>query len=71
MCKNFIIRMLLHDNKGLGDNEKVRQNCEELYKSGCRTNHLLACIIDICQESALCDETPNSLFHINSAHKVR
>lgn len=61
---------MLHDSKGLGYNEKVRQKCEEMYKEGCRTNHLLACIIDICQEIGLSDETPSSLFHINSAYEV-
>lgn len=70
MFTNYIFRILLHDGKGLGYNEKVRRKCEEMYKEGCRTNHLLACIIDICQEKCSSDETPSSLFHINSAYEV-
>lgn len=70
MFTNYIFRILLHDSKGLGYNEKVRHKCEEMYKEGCRTNHLLACIIDICQEKCSSDETPSSLFHINSAYEV-
>ncbi|XP_012230501.1 protein farnesyltransferase/geranylgeranyltransferase type-1 subunit alpha [Linepithema humile] len=67
---NYLRGILLHDSKGLGYNDKVRNKCEELYKEGCRTNHLLACIIDICQERSLSDETPSSLFHINSAYEL-
>lgn len=70
MFTNYIFRILLRDSKGLGYNEKVRHKCEEMYKEGCRTNHLLACIIDICQEKCSSDETPSSLFIINSAYEV-
>lgn len=67
---NYLRGILLHDSKGLGYNEKVRNKCEELYKEGCRTNHLLACIIDICRERSLSDEISSSLFHINSAYEL-
>lgn len=60
----------MHDNNGLAYNEKVRQKCEELYHAGCRVNHLLACIIDICQEKPISDESSNSIFHIDNALKV-
>lgn len=62
--------ILMKDSSGLGYNEKVRRKCEELYADGCRTNHLLACIIDICQERAISEESEESLFHINNALKV-
>lgn len=60
----------MHDSNGLAYNEKVRQKCEELYHAGCRVNHLLACIIDICQEKPISDESSNSIFHIDNALKV-
>lgn len=60
----------MHDSNGLAYNEKVRQKCEELYNAGCRVNHLLACIIDICQEKPISDESSNSIFHIDNALKV-
>lgn len=60
----------MHDTNGLAYNEKVRQKCEELYNAGCRVNHLLACIIDICQEKPISDESSNSIFHIDNALKV-
>jgi len=63
-------RVLLRHSKGLGYNERVRHKCEEMYKEGCRTNHLLACMIDICQERCSSDETPSPLFHINFACEV-
>lgn len=62
--------ILMHDSNGLAYNEKVRQKCEELYHAGCRVNHLLACIIDICQEKPISDESSNSIFHIDNALKV-
>lgn len=62
--------ILMHDSNGLAYNEKVRQKCEDLYNAGCRVNHLLACIIDICQEKPITDESPDSIFHINNALKV-
>lgn len=62
--------ILTHDSGGLGYNEKVRRKCEELYSAGCRTNHLLACIIDICQERPIEEESADSIFHINNAMKV-
>ena len=68
--KNYVFRILSHHSKGLGYNEKVRHKCEEMYKEGCRTNHLLACMIDICQERCPSDETPSPLFHINFAYEV-
>lgn len=67
---NYAFRILLHHSKGLGYNEKVRHKCEQMYKEGCRTNHLLACMIDICQERCPTDETPSSLYHINFAYEV-
>ncbi|EZA52728.1 hypothetical protein DMN91_001648 [Ooceraea biroi] len=67
---NYLRGILLQDSKGLGHNEKVRQKCEEMYKNGCRTNHLLACMIDICQERYPSNETPTSLFHINFASQL-
>lgn len=60
----------MQDSSGLAYNEKVRQKCEKLYNAGCRVNHLLACIIDICQERPITDESPDSIFHINNALKV-
>ncbi|XP_012147154.1 farnesyl transferase alpha isoform X1 [Megachile rotundata] len=62
--------ILMHDSSGLSYNEKVRRKCEELYAAGYRTNHLLACIIDICQERPTRDEPPDSIFHINHALKL-
>ncbi|XP_034194022.1 farnesyl transferase alpha isoform X1 [Osmia lignaria lignaria] len=62
--------ILTHDSGGLGYNEKVRRKCEELYSAGCRTNHLLACIIDICQERPMKEESADSIFHINNAMKL-
>jgi len=53
-------RVLLRHSKGLGYNERVRHKCEEMYKEGCRTNHLR------CPS----DETPSPLFHINFACEV-
>lgn len=60
----------MHDSAGLTHNDKVRKKCVELYEAGYRTNHLLACIIDICQNSCINDESPESIFHINNALKV-
>lgn len=67
---NYLRGILLHHSKGLGYNEKVRHKCEQMYKEGCRTNHLLACMIDICQERCPTDETPSSLYHINFAYEL-
>lgn len=67
---NCAFRILLNRSKGLGYNEKVRQKCEDMYKEGCRTNHLLACMIDIYQERCPFDETPSPLFHGNFAYEV-
>ena len=61
----------MKDPKGLGYSEKVMKMCEELYAEGYRVNHLLACIIDICQERHKKDELPDSIFHFQSALKVR
>lgn len=61
----------MKDPKGLGYNEKVMKMCEELYLDGFRTNHLLACIIDICQDRHKKDESPDSLFCYDRARKVR
>lgn len=60
----------MQDSNGLAYNERVRQKCEELYHAGCRVNHLLACIIDICQEKPISEESPDSIFHISNALKV-
>ncbi|KAL0130035.1 hypothetical protein PUN28_001966 [Cardiocondyla obscurior] len=67
---NYLRGILLHHSKGLGYNEKVRHKCEEMYRGGCRTNHLLACMIDISQERSLSDETPSSLLNIHFAHEL-
>ncbi|EGI69032.1 Protein farnesyltransferase/geranylgeranyltransferase type-1 subunit alpha [Acromyrmex echinatior] len=67
---NYLRGILSHHSKGLGYNEKVRHKCEEMYKEGCRSNHLLACMIDICQERCPSDETPSPLFHINFAYEL-
>ncbi|XP_033322919.1 farnesyl transferase alpha [Megalopta genalis] len=67
---NYLRGILMKDSSGLGYNEKVRQKCEELYMDGCRTNHLLACIVDICQERSISEESRDSLFHINNALKM-
>ncbi|KZC08936.1 PREDICTED: protein farnesyltransferase/geranylgeranyltransferase type-1 subunit alpha [Dufourea novaeangliae] len=67
---NYLRGILMKDSSGLGYNEKVRRKCEELYSDGCRTNHLLACIIDISQERPISEESPDSLFHINNALKL-
>ncbi|KAG6795517.1 protein farnesyltransferase/geranylgeranyltransferase type-1 subunit alpha isoform X1 [Apis mellifera caucasica] len=67
---NYLRGILMHDSNGLAYNEKVRQKCEELYHAGCRVNHLLACIIDICQEKPISDESSNSIFHIDNALKL-
>ncbi|KAF7994629.1 hypothetical protein HCN44_004101 [Aphidius gifuensis] len=64
---NYLRGILMHDkNGGLAFNEKVLTKCEELYNNGCRANHLLACIIDICQ-GRYRNEPPDSLFHIDRA----
>ncbi|XP_020283214.1 protein farnesyltransferase/geranylgeranyltransferase type-1 subunit alpha [Pseudomyrmex gracilis] len=67
---NYLRGILLHDSKGLRYNEKVRLKCQQMYESGCRVNHLLACIIDICQERVSDEESPSSLFHINTAYNL-
>ena len=61
----------MHDkNGGLAHNEKVMQRCEALYSHGCQANHLLACIIDICQERHKPDEPPESFYTIERALTV-
>ncbi|XP_076280656.1 farnesyl transferase alpha [Lasioglossum baleicum] len=67
---NYLRGILMKDSSGLGYNEKVRQKCEKLYMDGCRANHLLACIVDICQERPISEESQDSLFHINNALKM-
>lgn len=67
---NYLRGILMQDSNGLAYNEKVRGKCEELYQAGYRTNHLLACIIDICQERHVKDETPESIFYITNAIKL-
>ncbi|XP_076658675.1 farnesyl transferase alpha [Halictus rubicundus] len=64
---NYLRGILMKDSSGLGYNKKVRQKCEKLYMDGCRTNHLLACIVDICRESSVQEESEDSLFHICNA----
>lgn len=60
-----------HDkNGGLAFNEKVLDKCKELYDSGCRANHLLACVVDICQERHSMNEPKESLYHIDQAFEV-
>jgi protein farnesyltransferase/geranylgeranyltransferase type-1 subunit alpha len=61
----------MHDkNGGLAFNKKVLEMCKVLYNLGHRTNHLLACIIDICQERHSKEAPTESLFHILQAFKV-
>lgn len=62
----------MHDkNGGLAFNDKVLKQCEELYNNGCRVNHLLACIIDICQDRYKIElNNPESLFHVDKALEV-
>ncbi|KAF7403532.1 hypothetical protein HZH68_006326 [Vespula germanica] len=67
---NYLRGILMHDSAGLTHNDKVRKKCVELYEAGYRTNHLLACIIDICQNSCINDESPESIFHISNALKL-
>lgn len=57
-------------NGGLAYNDKVMKKCEEFYNNGCRVNHLLACIIDICQERIKI-EPPESFYHVKNALQVR
>lgn len=65
-----IFRISLHDPKGLGYNQKVRRKLCQMYGSGCRTNHLLACMIDVCEEVYASDEFILSPFHIDSCIEV-
>ncbi|XP_043254832.1 protein farnesyltransferase/geranylgeranyltransferase type-1 subunit alpha-like isoform X1 [Colletes gigas] len=67
---NYLRGILMQDSSGLGNNRKVRKLCEELYFDGCRVNHLLACIIDICLERPISDVSDQSIFHINNALKL-
>ncbi|XP_034933624.1 protein farnesyltransferase/geranylgeranyltransferase type-1 subunit alpha [Chelonus insularis] len=64
---NYLRGILMHDkNGGLAFNEKVLNKCEELYTKDCRVNHLLACIIDICDERH--EKAPNHpLYNIDNA----
>ncbi|KAK0079038.1 hypothetical protein PV325_001817 [Microctonus aethiopoides] len=66
---NYLRGILMHDkNGGLAFNDKVLKQCEELYNNGCRVNHLLACIIDICQDRYKIElNNPESLFHVDKA----
>ncbi|XP_076244625.1 farnesyl transferase alpha [Calliopsis andreniformis] len=64
---NYLRGILMQDSKGLSYNEKVRQKCKELYSDGCRSHHLLSCIIDISQGKPVSSESPDSIFHINNA----
>ncbi|XP_008550711.2 protein farnesyltransferase/geranylgeranyltransferase type-1 subunit alpha [Microplitis demolitor] len=64
---NYLRGILMHDKKGgLAYNEKVLKKCEELYANGCRVNHLLACIIDICQARHP-NDSDGSFYNINRA----
>ncbi|XP_047351060.1 protein farnesyltransferase/geranylgeranyltransferase type-1 subunit alpha [Vespa velutina] len=67
---NYLRGILMHDSAGLTRNDKVRKKCVELYEAGYRTNHLLACIIDICLDSCINDESSESIFHISNALKL-
>ncbi|XP_076668379.1 farnesyl transferase alpha isoform X1 [Andrena cerasifolii] len=67
---NYLRGILKQDANGLAQNEKVRRKCKELYFYGCRTNHLLACIIDICQEGPMGEESPDPMYHVNNAIKL-
>jgi len=65
---NYLRGILMHDkNGGLAYNEKVMKRCEELYTGGCRVNHLLACIIDICQERHKPNESPETFYTVERA----
>lgn len=67
---SYLKGILMNDHKGLGYNEKVMKLCQQLYSEGCRVNHLLACIIDICQERHKEKDPPDSLFHVDNALKL-
>ncbi|XP_012281565.1 protein farnesyltransferase/geranylgeranyltransferase type-1 subunit alpha [Orussus abietinus] len=65
---SYLRGILMHDAGGLGRNEKVAQLCQKLYNENCRSNHLLSCIIDICQERhGHREESPDSFYNINFA----
>ncbi|XP_046626038.1 protein farnesyltransferase/geranylgeranyltransferase type-1 subunit alpha [Neodiprion virginianus] len=65
---NYLRGILQHDGEGgLGRNKKVLESCEALYAGGSRSIHLLACMIDICQERHGADIEPESPFTIERA----
>lgn len=58
-------------NGGLAFNEKVLEKCKDMYNNGYRINHLLSCIIDICQErQKSADDLKEAFFQIDNALKV-
>ncbi|XP_012267987.1 protein farnesyltransferase/geranylgeranyltransferase type-1 subunit alpha [Athalia rosae] len=65
---NYLRGILQHDEEGgLGRNKTVMESCEALYAEGSRTVHLLACMIDICQERCAMGEPPKSVFSVQRA----
>lgn len=54
---NYLRGVLLHDKRGLSGNAVVTSFCEELYKSRCRSPHLLSFIVDACDEAIKKNET--------------
>ncbi|XP_014206850.1 protein farnesyltransferase/geranylgeranyltransferase type-1 subunit alpha [Copidosoma floridanum] len=68
---NYLRGILDRDqNGGLPYNNEVLKMCKDMYNDGYRINHLLACIIDICEERHSSDESKESLFHIDTAFKL-
>lgn len=67
---NYLRGILLHDPNGLGFNEKVKNECARWYTNGCRANHLLACMIDISQESNNVDGHIIPLYHPSYAYDL-
>ena len=61
----------MHDKKeGLALNKKILEKCKELYDKNFRTNHLLACIVDICFERHSINEPGDDFFNMDQAFTV-
>ncbi|XP_001607662.1 protein farnesyltransferase/geranylgeranyltransferase type-1 subunit alpha isoform X2 [Nasonia vitripennis] len=69
---NYLRGILMHDKQGggLGFNKKVLEKCKELYDEGLRINHLLAFIVDICQERHSSNDPEESFFTTNKAFEL-
>lgn len=66
---NYLRGVMLHDKRGLSGNGVVTSFCEDLYKNNCRSPHLLAFLIDICDEALKKGEN-NSLHNASRAMKL-